>query len=101
MVEEACVLGIPSIQLRYSTERPEVYEVGSSIKFDPTLKYENYNLFHESAESLTNSNWQQPFGDGTASQAIVEDLIHLSKNNEFNKHGKENYDFDISRSFLK
>jgi len=101
VVEEACVLGIPSIQLRYSTERPEVYEVGSSIKFDPTLKYENYNLLHESAESLTNSNWQQPFGDGTASQTIVEDLIYLSKNNEFNKHKKENYDFDISRSFLK
>lgn len=101
VVEEACVLGIPSIQLRYSTERPEVYEVGSSIKFDPTLKYENYNLLHESAESLANSNWQQPFGDGTASQTIVEDLIYLSKNNEFNKHKKENYDFDISRSFLK
>ena len=101
VVEEACVLGIPSIQLRYSTERPEVYEVGSSIKFDPTLKYENYNLLHESAESLTNSNWQQPFGDGTASQTIVEDLIYLSKNNDFNKHKKENYDFDISRSFLK
>ena len=101
VVEEACVLGIPSIQLRYSTERPEVYEVGSSIKFDPTLKYENYNLLHESAESLANSNWQQPFGDGTASQTIVEDLIYLSKNNDFNKHKKENYDFDISRSFLK
>ena len=101
VVEEACVLGIPSIQLRYSTERPEVYEVGSSIKFDPTLKYENYNLLHESAESLTNSNWQQPFGDGTASQTIVEDLIYLSKSNDFNKHKKENYDFDISRSFLK
>ena len=101
VVEEACVLGIPSIQLRYSTERPEVYEVGSSIKFDPTLKYENYNLLHESAESLTNNNWQQPFGDGTASQTIVEDLIYLSKNNDFNKHKKENYDFDISRSFLK
>jgi hypothetical protein len=28
-------------------------------------------------------------------------LIDLSKNNNFNKHDRENYDFDISRSFLK
>jgi hypothetical protein len=25
----------------------------------------------------------------------------LSRNNEFNMHKKEDYDFDISRSFLK
>ena len=28
VIEEACILNIPSIQMRYSTERPEVYEVG-------------------------------------------------------------------------
>ena len=38
VIEEACILNIPSIQMRYSTERPEVYEVGSSIKFDPTIR---------------------------------------------------------------
>jgi hypothetical protein len=28
-------------------------------------------------------------------------LIDLARNNEFNLHKKEDYDFDISRSFLK
>jgi hypothetical protein len=28
-------------------------------------------------------------------------LIDLARNNEFNMHKKEDYDFDISRSFLK
>jgi hypothetical protein len=34
VVEETCVLGVPSLQMRKSTERPEVYDVGSSVKFD-------------------------------------------------------------------
>ncbi|GIR20722.1 hypothetical protein CM15mP35_09830 [bacterium] len=36
VVEEACILNVPSIQMRYSTERPEVYDVKASVKFDPT-----------------------------------------------------------------
>ena len=44
VIEEACILNIPSIQMRYSTERPEVYEVGSSIKFDPTLEEQKFQL---------------------------------------------------------
>ena len=27
VIEEACILGIPTVQMRHSTERPEVYEV--------------------------------------------------------------------------
>ena len=50
---------------------------------------------------LINSKWHHPFGDGTASKIIVEDIIKLSKENNFNRHNKDDYDFDISRSFLK
>ncbi|MBI4142700.1 UDP-N-acetylglucosamine 2-epimerase, partial [Candidatus Uhrbacteria bacterium] len=35
VVEETCVLQIPSIQMRKATERPQTYDVGSSVKFDP------------------------------------------------------------------
>ena len=35
VVEETCVLQVPSLQMRKSTERPQVYDVGSSVKFDP------------------------------------------------------------------
>ena len=101
VVEEACILNIPSIQMRYSTERPEVYEVGSSIKFDPSLKDHKFEEVHSKADSLKNAEWSHPFGDGTSSNVIVEDLIDLSKNNKFHMHSKENYDFDISRSFLQ
>ena len=101
VVEEACILNIPSIQMRYSTERPEVYEVGSSIKFDPTLEDHKFEEVHSKADSLKNTEWSHPFGDGTSSNVIVEDLIDLSKNNKFHMHSKENYDFDISRSFLQ
>ena len=101
VIEEACILNIPSIQMRYSTERPEVYEVGSSVKFDPTLEEQKFQDIHLVADSLNNNKWSHPFGDGMSSKVIVEDLIDLSKNNKFYKHNKEDYDFDISRSFLQ
>ena len=101
VVEEACILGIPSIQMRYSTERPEVYDVKASIKFDPTINNDNLEDVHFKAYELKSTVWKHPFGDGTASKVIVDDLIDLSKSNNFNRHGKENYDFDISRSFLQ
>ena len=86
--------------MRYSTERPEVYDVSSSIKFDPTSNYK-YDEVHSNVIELINSKWHHPFGDGTASKIIVEDIIKLSKENNFNRHNKDDYDFDISRSFLK
>ena len=101
VIEEACILNIPSIQMRYSTERPEVYEVGSSVKFDPTLVDQKFQDIHLMVDSLNNNKWSHPFGDGTSSKVIVEDLIDLSKNNKFHMHNKEDYDFDISRSFLQ
>ena len=101
VIEEACILGIPTVQMRHSTERPEVYEVKSSIKFDPTINNDNLEDVHFKAYELKSTVWKHPFGDGTASKVIVDDLIDLNKNNNFNKHARENYDFDISRSFLK
>ena len=101
VVEEACILGIPTIQMRYSTERPEVYEVGSSIKFDPTTEALELDQVHSKANELNKTEWSHPFGDGKSSEIIVNDLIDLAKKNEFNMHKKEDYDFDTSRSFLK
>ena len=101
VVEEACILNIPSIQMRFSTERPEVYEVGASIKFDPTLEGQKFEDIHSRADSLNSRKWSHPFGDGKSSKLIVEDLIDLSKKNIFHMHNKEDYDFDISRSFLQ
>ena len=98
VVEEACILGTASIQLRFSTERPEVYDVESSVKFDPSEKHTEYESFISKVESLKNTNWEQPFGDGTASEKIVQDLVNLSDTDSFKKHAPSDYPFDISIS---
>ena len=99
VVEEACILGTASIQLRFSTERPEVYDVKSSVKFDPSEQHTDYESFISKVESLKNTKWEQPFGDGTASDKIVEDLVNLSNTDSFKKHSPSDYSFDISNSF--
>ena len=99
VVEEACILGTASIQLRFSTERPEVYDVKSSVKFDPSEQHTDYESFISKVESMKNTKWEQPFGDGTASDKIVEDLVNLSNTDSFKKHSPSDYSFDISNSF--
>jgi UDP-N-acetylglucosamine 2-epimerase (non-hydrolysing) len=98
VVEEACIMGVPSIQMRYSTERPEVYDVKASVKFDPTKKNIDFNKILNDVKSLE-KDWVNPFGDGNSSKIIVEDLIQLSKSNDFKKHKQTDYSFDISNSF--
>ena len=98
VVEEACILNVPSIQMRYSTERPEVYDVKASIKFDPTKSSTNNEDILSSVNNLKRG-WDNPFGDGNSSELIVSDLIELSKTNNFKKHNPSDYSFDTSRSF--
>ena len=99
VVEEACIMNVPSIQMRYSTERPEVYDVGASIKFDPPSKINDFQGYIDKVVKLVDTKWEQPFGDGKASNNIFDDLLELSDSNSFHKHNKENYPFDISNSF--
>ena len=98
VVEEACILNVPSIQMRYSTERPEVYDVKASVKFDPTVHDNNYGQIIDKVNNLKRG-WKNPFGDGNSSQVIVNDLIELSKSDNFRKHMPSDYSFDTSRSF--
>lgn len=99
VVEEACILGIPSIQMRYSTERPEVYDVKASVKFDPTVNSDSAISVINKVNGLISTKWSNPFGDGTASEIIVNDLVELSKQNNFKKHNSSDYPFDVSNSF--
>lgn len=67
--EEACILGIPCVTLRYNTERPETLEVGANI-----LAGTKPEEIVEKTETMlrTPKRWRQPFGDGKAAKRIVK-----------------------------
>jgi UDP-N-acetylglucosamine 2-epimerase (non-hydrolysing) len=91
IVEETSVLGIPAIQMRKATERPQVYEFGSAIKFDPFS--ENPILDAVKAfKRLTAHSWKHGFGDGKASYRIVDDLIERFNSENFNGHQPEKHE---------
>lgn len=102
VVEEACVMKIPSIQMRKATERPQVYDVKSSIKFDPALEYSNVDLekiISRFEELNSTRNWPNPFGDGKSSKRIVEDLIERVLKNSLKGHQIENYHIDTKHAY--
>ena len=69
--EEGCILKIPCVVTRISTERPEAVELGSSIiagtKAENILKAVQIILERK-------PNWEHPYGDGKAAHKIVKIL---------------------------
>jgi UDP-N-acetylglucosamine 2-epimerase (non-hydrolysing) len=100
VVEETCVLQIPSLQMRKSTERPQVYDVGSSVKFDPAEpeKYPAPEVFRK-LEGLYGKKWTHTLGDGMASRRIAEDLHRRILENDFARHKPGDYHVPIARSY--
>jgi UDP-N-acetylglucosamine 2-epimerase (non-hydrolysing) len=74
--EEACILQVPCITLRTTTERPESLAVGANILVGDALrKLSSYPdlLCQYVAQSVSKKrDWTNPFGDGTAAQQIVD-----------------------------
>ena len=99
VVEEACILGVPSIQVRKSTERPEVYEVNASVKFSPT-EDTDYKKIIMAVENLIGAKWEHPFGDGLASERIAKDIRDMYIKDSFNRHSREDYPFNTDRSYM-
>jgi UDP-N-acetylglucosamine 2-epimerase (non-hydrolysing) len=66
--EEACILGVPCVTLRNSTERPETLEVSSNI-----LAGTSSEKILQSVEIMLGreNSWSNPFGDGKAGERIV------------------------------
>jgi len=100
VVEETAVLGIPSIQLRRATERPQVYDACTSVKFDPTEpeKYPADEVFAK-VEHLAGTTWEHGLGDGKASLRIVNDLVRRAREDAFRGHLPEQYHVDVSRPY--
>jgi len=99
VVEETCVLQMPSLQIRKATERPQVYDVGSSVKFDPVEagRYPHEVLYGK-FEALYGKTWPNPLGDGHASERIAADLLLRLKEGSFGRHKPEDYHLDIQHS---
>lgn len=72
--EESCILKVPCVTLRDSTERPETLDVGSNI-----LAGTNPDNILKCTEMMLSKprTWNNPFGDGKASERIIE---HILKN---------------------
>jgi len=100
VVEETCVLQVPSLQMRRATERPQVYDVGSSVKFDPSEpdRYPAAEVLRK-LESLVGKQWPQTLGDGRSSERIAQDLHRRVVENDFARHKPEHYHVPIDRSY--
>lgn len=100
VVEETCVLQVPSLQIRKATERPQVYDAGSSVKFDPTQpdRYP-HDVLYKKLDNLYGKTWEHNLGDGRASERIVDDLLNRLRNDGFRMHKPEDYHLEIARSY--
>lgn len=69
--EEACILHVPCLTLRYNTERPETLEVGSNV----LIGTDPYDIVDKAKLMLkSRKNWENPFGDGAAGERIIQIL---------------------------
>ncbi len=100
VVEETCVLQVPSVQMRRSTERPQVYDAGSSVKFDPASPdlYPAAGVFRK-LDALFGRTWQHNLGDGKASQRITDDLCRRLREGVFSTHRPGSYHVPTSRPY--
>jgi UDP-N-acetylglucosamine 2-epimerase (non-hydrolysing) len=101
LVEEAAVLGVPTIQMRTSTERPQVYDTGGSVKFDPHQNHTEaeLNSLVEAAKNRRGTMDPHTLGDGKASQRIADDLISRLASGDWHGHQPDVRRRPISRNF--
>ena len=100
VVEETAVLGVPSVQMRRASERPQTYDIGSSVKFDPTQpKKYPANRIYAKLELLRGRKWKHGLGDGKASQRIYSDVVKRLLTDTVAMHRPKDYHLDIRRSY--
>jgi UDP-N-acetylglucosamine 2-epimerase (non-hydrolysing) len=69
MQEEACILKVPCVTLRNSTERPETVAVGANL----LVGIQPQSVWEGVQQMLgRNGGWTNPFGDGSSGSRIVE-----------------------------
>lgn len=100
VVEETAVLGTPTIQMRTSTERPQVYDTGLCMKFDPLLDWDYESMKGlVSKTSTLSSEASHGLGDGNASARITEDLMRRLKDGNWPGHTFTIVERPLARNF--
>jgi UDP-N-acetylglucosamine 2-epimerase (non-hydrolysing) len=101
IVEETSVLGVPSVQMRTSTERPQVYDCGGSVKFDPHDDVDPVTVrkIIESVRLRTTANWEHGLGDGRASERIAHDLMQRLQSQTWSGHNPDLASTHVSRNY--
>ena len=97
--EECSVLNIPCVQMRKATERPQVYDVGGCVKFDPD-RIDLYppEVIFRKLNSLVGMKWEHTLGDGESSRRIADDLIQRVRTSNLRGHLYEHNHLPIQRS---
>lgn len=100
--EECSVLNVPCVQMRKATERPQVYDVGGCVKFDPDQP-EKYpvDVVFKKLKKIIGKKWQHTLGDGLSSQRIAEDLINRLRTGNLRGHLYEHNHLPIQRSLIE
>lgn len=71
--EEACILNVPCITLRTTTERPETIKAGGNILMSEDISKD----FKEMTQKIR--NFENPFGDGETGRKIINILLKKTK----------------------
>ncbi|MHC1688646.1 MAG: non-hydrolyzing UDP-N-acetylglucosamine 2-epimerase [Methanothrix sp.] len=73
--EETCILGVPCVTMRENTERPETVDVMSNF----LVGLNAAEMLKGTKQMLSRDNcWMNPFGNGQASNFIMDYLVPLS-----------------------
>lgn len=100
VVEETAILGVPSIQMRKATERPQTYDCKSSVKFVPGV--DDIKLAIKKLSKIEGTSWTHNLGDGRASDRLIADLEKRftgTAGASVSTHNPEDYHLPIERSY--
>ncbi|MFH1171404.1 MAG: UDP-N-acetylglucosamine 2-epimerase (non-hydrolyzing) [bacterium] len=77
--EEACILKVPCVTLRFNTERPDTISVGGNV-----LAGNKRDSVLEAARTMLAKNvtWYNPYGDGNTAQRIVDIILRSEKSSK-------------------
>lgn len=92
--EECCILQVPCVTLRESTERQETIAVGANL-LAGTQKQSIIQVFDRVVKALPEiRSWPNPYGDGKASKRIIDTCLTGHPEDELSGYEYEEETYD-------